>query len=171
VPDPWPARVRALVQRVAHARVTVAGRVTGAIDLGLLVLVGATHGDGVADAEWLARKVAGLRIFADPAGQMNRDVSAVGGRALVVPQFTLYGDARRGRRPDFIAAARPEQAEPLFARFCEALSAEGIEVERGVFGAHMEVELLNDGPVTLWIESPERPGTDPAADGAKAETP
>jgi D-aminoacyl-tRNA deacylase len=163
--------VRALVQRVAHARVRVAGRIAGAIDRGLLVLVGATHDDGVADAEWLARKVAGLRIFADEAGQMNRDLAAAGGGVLVVPQFTLYGDARRGRRPDFLAAARPEQAEPLFARFCEAMSAEGVTVERGVFGAHMEVELLNDGPVTLLIESPPRPGASPPAGGLEAEAP
>lgn len=159
------------MQRVAHARVRVAGRVAGAIERGLLILVGATHDDGVADAEWLARKVAGLRIFADEAGQMNHDLAAVGGRALVVPQFTLYGDARRGRRPDFLAAARPERAEPLFARFCETMSAEGIGVERGVFGAHMEVELLNDGPVTLLIESPPRPGAGPAAGAPAADTP
>lgn len=146
--------MRALVQRVARARVSVAGRVAGAIDRGLLVLLGATHADRPADAEWLARKVAGLRVFADGAGQMNLDLAAAGGRALVVPQFTLYGDARRGRRPDFLAAARPEQAEPLFEQFCAALAGEGIGVERGVFRAHMEVELLNDGPVTLMVESP-----------------
>jgi len=160
--------VRALVQRVAHARVTVAGRAVAAIERGLLVLVGATHDDGEAEAEWLARKVAGLRIFADAAGQMNRDLSAVGGRALVVPQFTLYGDARGGRRPEFLAAARPEQAEPLFVRFCEAMAAAGVAVERGVFGAHMEVLLLNDGPVTLLLESPPRALGDPVADTAPA---
>jgi len=142
------------VQRVAWARVSVEGRVAGAIERGLLVLVGATHADGPEDADWLARKVAGLRVFADDAGQMNLDLAASQGRALVVPQFTLYGDARRGRRPDFMAAARPEQAEPLFTRFCATLAAGGIGVERGVFRAHMAVELLNDGPVTLMIESP-----------------
>jgi D-tyrosyl-tRNA(Tyr) deacylase len=142
------------VQRVGRARVMVAGRVAGAIERGLLVLVGATHTDRDADAAWLARKVAGLRVFADDAGQMNLDLAGAGGRVLVVPQFTLYGDARRGRRPDFVAAARPEQAEPLFERFCAALAGQGITVERGVFGAHMEVELLNDGPVTLMIETP-----------------
>jgi len=146
--------VRALVQRVDGARVTVAGRVTGAIGAGLLVLLGATHGDADADADWLARKVAGLRVFADDAGQMNRDVREAGGAVLVVPQFTLYGDARRGRRPDFVAAARPEHAEPLFERFCASLAAAGPRVERGVFRAHMRVELLNDGPVPLMIESP-----------------
>jgi D-aminoacyl-tRNA deacylase len=151
--------MRALIQRVSRARVTVAGATRGAIDRGLLVLLGATHGDDEAAADWLARKVAGLRVFADEAGQMNHDLAAAGGRALVVPQFTLYGDARRGRRPDFVAAARPEQAEPLFERFCAALAACGVAVERGVFRAHMEVDLVNDGPVTLMIESP---ATDPA---------
>jgi len=146
--------MRALVQRVARARVTVEGRVTGAIERGLLVLLGATHADREADADGLARKVAGLRVFADDAGHMNLDLAAVGGRALVVPQFTLYGDARRGRRPDFIAAARPEQAEPLFERFCATLAGAGVGVERGVFRAHMAVELVNDGPVTLMIEIP-----------------
>jgi D-tyrosyl-tRNA(Tyr) deacylase len=149
--------MRALVQRVTRARVTVDGATRGAIERGLLVLLGATHADDDAAAAWLAQKVAGLRVFADGAGQMNLDLAAAGGRALVVPQFTLYGDARRGRRPDFIAAARPEQAEPLFERFCEALAACGVAVERGVFRAHMEVELVNDGPVTLMIESPAGP--------------
>jgi D-aminoacyl-tRNA deacylase len=146
--------MRTLVQRVSEASVTVAGEVTGAIGAGLLVLVGATHDDASADADWLARKVAGLRVFADDAGQMNRDVREAGGAVLVVPQFTLYGDARRGRRPDFIAAARPEQAEPLFERFCATLAGEGVRVERGRFRAHMRVTLVNDGPVTLAIESP-----------------
>jgi D-tyrosyl-tRNA(Tyr) deacylase len=146
--------MRALVQRVARAQVSVAGRVVGAIDRGLLVLLGATHADRDDDADWLARKVAGLRVFADDGGQMNLDLGTVGGRALVVPQFTLYGDARRGRRPDFVAAARPEQAEPLFERFCDALAGQGIAVERGEFRAHMAVESVNDGPVTLWIETP-----------------
>jgi D-aminoacyl-tRNA deacylase len=148
--------VRALVQRCGPARVTVDGRESGAIDAGLVVLVGATHDDAEADAVWLARKVAGLRVFADAAGQMNRDVTEAGGAVLVVPQFTLYGDARRGRRPDFVAAARPERAEPLFERFCAALTEAGVRVARGVFRAHMRVELVNDGPVTLMIESPPR---------------
>jgi D-tyrosyl-tRNA(Tyr) deacylase len=157
--------VRALIQRVVRAQVTVSGRVAGAIDRGLVVLFGVTHADRADDADWLARKVAGLRVFADAAGQMNLDLAAVGGRALVVPQFTLYGDARYGRRPDFLAAAHPAQAERLFERFCGALTGEGIAVERGVFGAHMAVELVNDGPVTLMIESPV---PDPVREGPAA---
>lgn len=150
--------MRALVQRVARARVTVEGRVSGGIERGLLVLLGATHGDGEAQADWLAGKIAGLRVFADAEGRMNLDVREAGGAALVVPQFTLYGDARRGRRPDFTAAARPEHAEPLVERFCAALAAEGVRIERGVFRAHMEVELVNDGPVTVMIETPAAEG-------------
>ena len=146
--------MRALVQRVAHARVSVDGTVRGAIERGLLVLLGATHDDGEAQAAWLAAKVAGLRVFADPEGRMNLDVREAGGAALVVPQFTLYGDARRGRRPEFTAAARPEVARPLFERYCALLAAEGVRVERGVFRAHMRVELLNDGPVTLMLDTP-----------------
>ncbi len=146
--------MRALVQRVTRASVTVDGRVTGAVRHGLLVLVGATHADGADEVRWLAVKVAGLRVFADDEGRMNRDVREAGGGVLVVPQFTLYGDVRRGRRPGFEAAARPEVAEPLFEAFCAALAAEGVPVERGVFRAHMEVELVNDGPVTLMLETP-----------------
>lgn len=146
--------MRALVQRVKRARVLVEGVVTGEVEAGLVVLLGATHDDGTDQADWLARKVAGLRVFEDVEGKMNRDLREVSGRALVVPQFTLYGDARRGRRPEFTAAARPEHAEPLFQRFCATLAAEGVPVERGVFRAHMAVELTNDGPVTLMIETP-----------------
>ena len=146
--------MRALVQRVARASVTVDGRVTGAIAGGLLVLVGATHGDGEPEARWLAGKVAGLRVFADGEGKMNLDVRDADGGCLVVPQFTLYGDARHGRRPEFTAAARPEHAEPLVDCFCSGLLAAGVHVERGVFRAHMQVELLNDGPVTLMLETP-----------------
>ncbi len=142
------------MQRVTRASVTVEGRVTGAIGSGLLVLLGATHADGEADVCWLAAKVAGLRVFADAEGKMNRDVREAGGGVLVVPQFTLYGDARHGKRPEFTAAARPEVAEPLFERFCAELAALGVPVERGVFRAHMLVDLLNEGPVTLMIESP-----------------
>jgi D-tyrosyl-tRNA(Tyr) deacylase len=148
--------VRALVQRVARAEVRVAGEVRGRIAAGLVVLLGATHADGERDVEWLARRVAGLRVFADDAGRMNRDLREVGGAALVVPQFTLYGDARHGRRPDFTAAAPPEQAEPRFEAFCGALARQGVRVERGVFRAAMELELVNDGPVTLLVESPPR---------------
>ena len=118
------------------------------------MLLGATHGDGEADVKWLAAKVASLRVFADDDGKLNRDVREVNGGVLVVPQFTLYGDARHGRRPEFTAAARPEVAEPLFESFCTALAASGVPVERGVFRAHMAVDLLNEGPVTLMIESP-----------------
>ena len=146
--------MRALVQRVTRARCTVEGRVTGEIGAGMLILLGAGHDDRDADADWLSRKLASLRIFADAERLMNRDLSEIGGGALVIPQFTLYGDARRGRRPDFTAAARPEVAEPLFERFCASLAACGPRVERGVFRAHMEIELVNDGPVTLLVESP-----------------
>jgi D-tyrosyl-tRNA(Tyr) deacylase len=146
--------MRVLLQRVSSAKVSVEERTTGAIGAGLLALVGATHDDGPAEADWLARKVAGLRVFPDEAGQMNRDVREAGGAVLVVPQFTLYADARRGRRPDFIAAARPEHAEPLIDRFCATLAREGVRVERGVFRAHMRVELVNDGPVTIALDSP-----------------
>ena len=146
--------MRALVQRVDRASVTVEGRVTGAIERGLCVFAGVTHDDRETDADWLARRVAGLRVFAEGDQPMHRDVREAGGAVLVVPQFTLYAGTRRGRRPDFVAAARPEQAEPLVERFCAALAGEGVRVERGVFRAHMSVELVNDGPVTLWVESP-----------------
>lgn len=151
--------MRALVQRVSRAEVTVAGEVRGRIAGGLLVLLGATHADTEADAQWLASKLAGLRVFADEAGKMNRDVREASGGVLVVPQFTLYGDARRGRRPEFTLAARPELAEPLYERFCELLAAEGVHVERGVFRVHMEVALVNDGPITLMVESPREEGS------------
>ena len=158
--------VRALVQRVSEARVTVDGTVRGAIGRGLLVLVGVAHADDAAAADWLAAKVAGLRVFPGPAGRMDLDLQAVDGGALVIPQFTLYGDARRGRRPDFTAAAPPAVAAPLVERFAAALGASGIRVERGVFGAHMDVQLVNDGPVTLWLESPDRASA--AVDTAEA---
>jgi len=146
--------VRALIQRVSRARCTVEGHVTGEIAGGLLVLLGATHADGEADAAWLARKLAGLRVFGDERGLMNRDVREAGGGALVIPQFTLYGDARRRRRPDFVQAAAPEHAEPLYERFCALLAGEGVTVARGRFRAHMAIELVNDGPVTMLLESP-----------------
>lgn len=128
----------------------------GEIGPGLLVLVGATHGDDAEAVEWLARKVGELRIFGDEQGRMNLDVREAGGAVLVIPQFTLYGDARRGRRPDFMRAARPELAAPLVESFAASLEALELRVARGVFGAHMEVTLVNDGPVTLMIESPLR---------------
>ena len=144
------------MQRVTRAEVRVAGEVRGRIGAGLLVLLGATHQDGPDEVAWLARRVAGLRLFADAEGRMNLDVNGIGGSVLVVPQFTLYGDARRGMRPEFTAAARPEHAEPLFVAFCGALADAGVAVERGVFRAHMEVELLNDGPVTVMVDTPPR---------------
>ena len=145
--------MRAVVQRVARASVTVEGKVVGAIQRGLMVLLGVTHEDGEEQASWLANKVAGLRIFDDEGGKMNLSVTDVGGSALVVSQFTLYGDASRGRRPSFTDAARPEIAEPLCDRFVELLRGAGVgHVESGVFGAQMMVEIHNDGPVTLILE-------------------
>ena len=142
-----------LVQRVAEASVEVEGVVTGAIGKGLLILLGVHRDDTGEEVEWLARKCANLRIFPDEAGLMNRSVRDVDGEALVVSQFTLYGNAAKGNRPSFIDSARPEKAEPLYERFVEALSAQlGKPVSRGVFGAMMAVHLVNDGPVTLWIE-------------------
>lgn len=148
--------MRALIQRVTRARCTVAGEVTGEIGAGLVVLVGVTHGDDARDVSWLAAKVAGLRVFGDEAGRMNRDVRSAGGALLVIPQFTLYGDARRGRRPGFADASAPEHAEPLVDRLCSALEQAGVVVARGRFRTHMSIELVNDGPVTMMVESPAR---------------
>ncbi len=145
--------MRVVIQRVSRASVTVAGQEVGAIGRGFLALVGVTHDDTRVEAEWLARKVAGLRLFEDAAGKMNLGLREVGGALLVVPQFTLYGDARKGRRPDFTRAARPEQAEPLVAYFVERLREQGLAVATGQFQAHMEVTLVNDGPVTLWLDT------------------
>jgi D-tyrosyl-tRNA(Tyr) deacylase len=150
--------MRAVVQRVTRGRCTVADEVTGAIGAGLVVLVGVSASDSDGDAAWLARKVAGLRIFADDQGRMNRDIRDARGAALVIPQFTLYGDARHGRRPDFTRAAAPAEAQPMFESFCRVLAAEGVPVERGRFREHMQIELVNDGPVTLVIETPPPPG-------------
>ncbi len=147
--------MRALVQRVSQANVRVDGEVVGAIDRGFLVLLGVTHGDDEAVAEALARKVVGLRIFEDAEGRMNLDLAAVGGAVLCVSQFTLYGSVRKGRRPSFTEAAEPERAEALYEHFCETVAGEGVTCERGRFGAHMEVESVNDGPVTLLIDSAE----------------
>ena len=144
--------MRALIQRVSHASVTVDGRVTGQIGRGFVVLLGVTHGDGRAAADWLAAKIVGLRVFDDDAGKMNRSLADVGGALLVVSQFTLYGDARKGRRPSFTDAAAPEIAEPLVDYFVEVLRDAGFTVATGVFGAHMDVEIHNDGPVTMMIE-------------------
>lgn len=144
--------MRTVVQRVSQASVTVDGEVIGAIGPGLMVLLGVTHDDGPAEADWLARKVLGLRIFEDEAGKLNLSLLDVEGQALVVSQFTLYADARKGRRPSFVDAARPETAEPLVKRFADTLRQHGIHVEMGIFGAHMLVEIHNDGPVTLILE-------------------
>ena len=145
--------MRAVIQRVSSAQVTVHDEVVGRIGRGFLVLVGITAADGEAEARLLARKIAGLRVFEDPDGKMNLALADVGGAVLAVSQFTLYADVRKGRRPSFIAAARPEQAEPLYQRFCALLRAEGVEVQQGVFQAEMQVALVNDGPVTIWIDT------------------
>lgn len=145
--------MRALIQRVTQASVTVEEQVVGQIGRGFLVLIGVTQTDGRAEADWLARKIAGLRVFDDAAGKMNLALADVGGAALVVSQFTLYGDARKGRRPDFLRAARPETAEPLVEHFVAQLRGEGLHVETGRFQAVMRVALVNDGPVTLWLDT------------------
>lgn len=144
--------MRTLIQRVSAAKVTVNEQVVGQIEVGFVVLVGVTHTDTSAEAEWLAQKIAGLRLFEDVEGKMNLGLMDVGGSVLVVSQFTLYGDASKGRRPSWIAAARPEQADPLITHFIHQLEAQGLTVATGVFGAHMVVDIQNNGPVTLLIE-------------------
>jgi len=144
--------MRAVVQRVSRASVSVESEVVGAIGRGVVVLVGVTHDDTQEQAEWLARKTAGLRIFEDSAGKINAGLLDVDGAALVISQFTLYADARKGRRPGFSDAAPPEVAEPLVERFARVLRDCGVPVETGVFGAHMLVEIHNDGPVTILLE-------------------
>ncbi len=144
--------MRIVLQRVSQASVTIDGRVTGEIGRGFLLLVGIAPGDTRAEVAWLAEKVVGLRLFADADGKMNLDLAAVGGALLVVSQFTLYGDASKGRRPSFIGAARPDKAIPLYEAFLAALRATGLPVASGEFGADMQVALVNDGPVTLLLE-------------------
>lgn len=144
--------MRVVVQRVTQASVTVDGAVVGQIGPGLLALVGFRPGDGEAELDWMATKLVGLRLFEDTAGKMNLSVAEIGGELLLVPQFTLYGDCRKGRRPGFSEALAPEQATVLFDRFCDRVGQAGPPVARGVFGAHMQVALLNDGPVTLIID-------------------
>ncbi len=144
--------MRALLQRVSQASVTVDGRVVGQIGPGFVVLLGVTHADGITQADWLANKIAGLRVFEDADGKMNAALADVDGALLVVSQFTLYGDARKGRRPSFTLAARPEQAEPLVDHFVQNLRSRGFTVATGVFGANMDVKIHNDGPVTLMLE-------------------
>jgi D-tyrosyl-tRNA(Tyr) deacylase len=148
--------MRILLQRVSRAEVRIreagASRVAGRIERGYLLLIGITHADSEATAAWMAEKIAGLRLFSDAEEKMNLSLADVGGAVLAVSQFTLYGDAAKGRRPSFIDAARPEAAGPLYERFVALLRAAGLTVETGEFGAMMDVELVNDGPVTLWLE-------------------
>lgn len=146
--------MRVVVQRVACAEVEVEGQVVGQIEQGLLVLVGFCHGDTSGDLDWMARKLPGLRVFEDGAEKMNLSLEDIGGPMLLVPQFTLYGDCRKGRRPSFTEALPPDEATVMFDSFCNLLAERGVPVERGVFGAHMKVSLLNDGPVTLVLDSP-----------------
>jgi MAF protein/D-tyrosyl-tRNA(Tyr) deacylase len=148
--------MRALLQRVSRARVSVDGEVVGAIDGGLLVLAGARAGDEPADAAWLADKIVGLRVFPDAAGKMNRSVVEAGGGVLLVSQFTLHADTRKGRRPSFVAAAAPAEAVPLLDELKSRIEAFGVKVPTGSFGAHMQVDLTNDGPVTILLDSEER---------------
>ena len=145
--------MRAVVQRVSRASVTVDNVVVGAIDRGLLILLGVTPADSEAAADYLAEKIAGLRIFEDDGGKMNLSVQDTGGAVLAVSQFTLYGDARKGKRPSFDDAARPEQARKLYEYFVERISAQGLRCETGRFQETMQVELVNDGPVTILLDS------------------
>lgn len=144
--------MRVLLQRVSSASVTVNAKRIGEIERGFLLLVGFTHADTEATLEWMADKIIGLRLFPDAEGKMNLALDEVGGAMLVVSQFTLYGDAEKGRRPSFIAAAKPELAVPLYERFIAMLRERQVRVATGEFGAHMDVELVNDGPVTLMLE-------------------
>jgi D-tyrosyl-tRNA(Tyr) deacylase len=144
--------MRVLIQRVSRAEVRIRGRVNGAIGKGYVALVGFTGTDTETQVEWMADKILGLRLFPDAEGKMNLALGDVGGSVLVVSQFTLYGDAQKGRRPSFIDAARPEVAIPLYERFITLLRGSGTTVATGEFGAMMDVELVNDGPVTLWME-------------------
>lgn len=144
--------MRVLVQRVTYGQVLVDGRSVGEIAHGFVLLVGVTHSDTKNEADWLAEKVAGLRVFEDNEGKMNRSLLEVGGSVLVVSQFTLYGEAKKGKRPSFTAAARPEQAEPLIQHFTERLRQQGLTVATGQFRAMMNVQIHNDGPVTLLLE-------------------
>ena len=149
--------MRVLLQRAKWGRVLVGGHPIAEIGPGVVLLVGVTHTDTDEEARYLAHKIAHLRIFEDDAGKLNRSLLDVGGEALVVSQFTLYADTRKGRRPAFVAAARPEHARPLVERFAALLQAEGVPVQTGQFGAHMHVELCNHGPVTIWLEREHPP--------------
>jgi D-tyrosyl-tRNA(Tyr) deacylase len=149
--------VRAVVQRVSEASVVVEGRVTGSIGQGLCILVGVAQGDTAADAEWLSAKAVELRIFEDEQGKMNRSLLDVGGELLAVSQFTLLGDAQKGRRPAFTDAARPEEAQPLYDKFCALCRERGVRVAEGVFRATMQLRVVNEGPVTLVLDSRKSP--------------
>lgn len=151
--------MRALVQRVTHGAVTVENETVGSIGAGLVVMVGVTHDDSHETAEFLAQKVANLRIFQDEAGKFNLSALDVNAQLLVISQFTLYADARRGRRPDFLAAARPEHAAPMVESFAQSLQAIGLQVAQGKFQAKMLVEIWNDGPVTIWLDTDELKGS------------
>ncbi len=148
--------MRAVIQRVEKASVSVEGEIKGQIGAGFLVLIGVEEGDGDVDFKYIADKVPNLRVFEDEQGKMNRSLLDVGGEVLAVSQFTLLGDARGGRRPSFITAARPETADPMYERLVADWRARGIRVETGVFGAHMKVSLVNDGPVTILLDSRRR---------------
>lgn len=148
--------MRAVIQRVERASVSVEGEIRGQIGAGFLALIGVEEGDGDADFRYIAEKVPNLRVFEDEQGKMNRSLLDVGGELLAVSQFTLLGDARGGRRPSFITAARPETADPMYERLVADWRARGIRVETGVFGAHMKVSLVNDGPVTILLDSRRR---------------
>lgn len=145
--------MRVVVQRASRARVVVDGKITGEIGSGLVLLVGVTHDDTESDADWLADKIVGLRIFEDEQEKMNLSLTDVGGAILSVSQFTLYGDCRKGRRPNFMDAAKPELANTLYEYFNDKLRSYGVQLETGIFGAMMDVELVNDGPVTLLLDS------------------
>lgn len=147
--------MKVVLQRTGPANVTVDGEVTGAIDKGYMLLVSITHTDNEEDVAFVAKKIANLRLWEDEEGKMNRSILEAGGDILSVSQFTLYGDTKKGRRPSFIQAARPEQAEPLWELFNEKLEAQGLKVQTGRFGAMMDVQLVNDGPVTIIVESKE----------------
>lgn len=153
--------MRAVIQRVRSARVSVDGTEVGSIGAGMLVLLAASVGDGPEQVEWMAEKLCGLRIYPDEAGKMNLSLAQVRGKMLVVSQFTLYGDCRKGKRPSYSGAAPPEQAKPLYESFIETVKNKGIAVEGGIFGAMMQVELVNDGPVTLIVDSPQENRSNP----------
>ncbi|MDX2005307.1 MAG: D-aminoacyl-tRNA deacylase [Meiothermus sp.] len=148
--------MRAVVQRVSEARVVVDGQIVGEIEKGFTVLLGVGKGDTQEDAAYLARKIANLRVFTDPEGKMNLGLADVGGRVLAVSQFTLYADTRKGNRPSFIDAATPDDGKRLYGQFCDLLRQQGLEVAEGIFQADMKVQLVNDGPVTIWLDSSER---------------